>query len=213
MVTVAKDDSVQIDKLQLGPFGTNAYVITCQQTKDSVVVDAPGEADKMLEQLKGSNPKYILITHNHWDHLGAFSQLTSSLNIPVAAHSADAANLPSPPDVLLKDGDSVSFGKIELKVLHTPGHTQGSLCFLTGKYLISGDTIFPGGPGKTGSPAALEQIVQSLTGKIFILPDDTQVLPGHGDSTTLGKERPDFQAFLSRPRRPDLCGDVLWLSS
>jgi len=115
--------------------------------------------------------------------------------------------------VLLDDGDVVSFGIVNLEVLHTPGHTPGSLCFRRGRYLISGDTIFPGGPGKTRSPAGLRQIIESITGKIFILPDDTEIYPGHGGSTTLKKEKDEFAVFSSRPHNADLCGDVLWLSS
>jgi glyoxylase-like metal-dependent hydrolase (beta-lactamase superfamily II) len=87
------------------------------------------------------------------------------------------------------------------------------VCFLTGKYLISGDTLFPGGPGKTGSPGNLEQIIESIKGKILPLPDDTYVYPGHGDSTVLRKEKEEFAVFSSRPHDPNLCGDVLWLSS
>jgi hydroxyacylglutathione hydrolase len=146
MVVVAKDDAIRIERLELGPFGTNAYVLVCRATGDSVLVDTPAEADKIIERLKGTNPRYILITHNHMDHLGAFSELRSKLGVPVAAHALDAKRLPSPPDISLNDGDTVSFGNVELRVLHTPGHTPGSLCFLTGQYLISGDTIFPGVP-------------------------------------------------------------------
>jgi glyoxylase-like metal-dependent hydrolase (beta-lactamase superfamily II) len=213
MALVAKDDYVQIDRLQLGAFGTNSYIIRCRQTGDSVLVDAPAEAAEILERLKATNPVYILMTHNHMDHLGALSKLKSKLGISIAAHPFDAKNLPSPPDTLLGDGDTVSFGNIELKVLHTPGHTPGSLCFLTDKYLISGDTIFPGGPGKTWSPAALRQIIESITSKIFVLPEDTQIYPGHGNSTILKKEKAEFAIFSSRPHDPNLCGDVLWLSS
>ena len=213
MAVVAKDDDIQIERLELGPFGTNAYILTCQQTGESVLVDAPGEAEKILEQLKGTNPKYILMTHDHMDHVGALSRVKSELKIPLLAHSSDSAGLPSPPDNLLNDGDVVSFGKIQLKVLHTPGHTPGSLCFLKGRYLISGDTIFPGGPGKTGSPTALKQIIESITSKIFKLPDETEVYPGHGDSTTLEKEKKEFEIFSSKPHDPNLCGDVLWLSA
>jgi hydroxyacylglutathione hydrolase len=213
MVVVAKDDSIQIERLELGPFGTNAYVLVCRATGDSVLVDTPAEADKIIERLKETNPRYILITHNHMDHLGAFSELRSRLAVPVAAHPLDAERLPSPPDILLNDGDTVSFGRIALKVLHTPGHTPGSLCFLTGQYLISGDTLFPGGPGKTRTPADLRQIIESITKKIFVLPDDTQVHPGHGDSTVLKKEKDEFAVFSSRSHDPGLCGDVLWLSS
>lgn len=213
MVTVAKDESVQIEKMELGPFGTNGYVITCRKTGDSVVVDAPGEVEKILEELKGTNPKYILMTHNHMDHVGALSELKSALNVPLAAHADDTRNLPVSPDILLKDGDVVDFGNIQLKVLHTPGHTPGSLCFSTDKYLISGDTLFPDGPGKTSSPANLRQIIESITSKIFQLPDDTAVYPGHGDVTILGKEKKAFEGFSSRPHDPNLCGDVLWSSS
>ena len=213
MALVVKDDNIQIEKLELGPFATNAYVLVCRATGDSVLVDTPAEANKIVERLKGTNPRYILITHIHMDHLGAFAELRSTLGVPVAAHPLDAGKLPSRPDILLNDGDTVSFGNIELRVLHTPGHTPGSLCFLTGQYLISGDTIFPHGPGKTGTPADLRQVIESITGKLFVLPDDTQVYPGHGDSTVLRKEKEEFAVFSSRSHDPGLCGDVLWLSS
>jgi len=213
MAVVIRDDNLQIERLQLGPFGTNAYVLTCQQTKDSVLIDAPAEASKIADRLEGTNPRYILLTHDHMDHIGALSELRSKLRIPLATHAADATTLSPPPEIQLNDGDIVSFGNIKLEVLHTPGHTPGSLCFKAGKYLLSGDTIFPGGPGKTWSPSDLQQIIESITGKIFALDDDTQVYPGHGDATVLKKEKDGFAVFSTRPHRPNLCGDVPWLSS
>jgi glyoxylase-like metal-dependent hydrolase (beta-lactamase superfamily II) len=125
----------------------------------------------------------------------------------------DAKGLPLRPEILLEDGEKVSYGNTSLKVLHTPGHTPGSLCFLMGKYLISGDTIFPGGPGKTKSPTDLKLIIESITRKIFVLPDDTAIYPGHGDSTLLRKEKEELSIFSSRSHDPNLFGDVLWLSS
>jgi len=213
MTVVVKNDSIQIERLELGPFGTNTYILICQKTGDSVIVDAPGEADKVLKRLEGTHPKYILMTHSHMDHVGALADLKSTLKVPLAAHSADAESLPVKPEQFLKDGDVVSFGEVQLNVLYTPGHTPGSLCFLTGNNLISGDTIFPGGPGKTWSPADFKQIVESLKTKIFILPDETEVFPGHGDSTILKKERQNFEMFSAKPHDPNLCGDVVWLSS
>jgi len=213
MSVIVKDDSIQIEKLSLGPFGTNTYLLICQKTGDSVVVDAPGEADKVLKRLEGTHPKYILMTHNHMDHVEALAALKSALNVPIAAHEGDAGGLPVKPEQFLNDGDTISFGEIRLKVLHTPGHTPGSLCFLTGSYLISGDTIFPGGPGKTWSPDDFKKIVESLTNKIFTLADETQLYPGHGDATVLKKEKQAFEAFSAKPHEPNLCGDVVWQSS
>jgi glyoxylase-like metal-dependent hydrolase (beta-lactamase superfamily II) len=208
-----KNETIQIERYELGPFGTNSYIMTCLKTGDSVVVDAPGDAPKVLGQLQQTSPKYVLMTHNHMDHTGALTELKSALNVPIAAHPADADRLPLAADMMLADGDEVTFGNIHLTVMHTPGHTPGSLCFYTEGYLISGDTLFPDGPGKTGSPAAFKQIVESLQNKIFPLPDDTQVFPGHGNHTVLGKEKQAFEAFSARPHDPNLCGDVLWSKS
>ena len=211
MTKVVQDESIQIERYELGPFGTNSYIMTCLKTGDSVVFDAPGDSEKILSQLQQTHPKYILMTHNHMDHTGALAELKSTLDIPIAAHADD--RLPIPPDTLLADGASITFGDINLTVMHTPGHTPGSLCFYTEGYLISGDTLFPGGPGKTGSPADFKQIVESLKNKIWILPDDTQVFPGHGNHTVLGNEKKAFEAFKARPHDPNLCGDVLWSKS
>jgi glyoxylase-like metal-dependent hydrolase (beta-lactamase superfamily II) len=210
MATVVKNESIRIECYVLGPFGTNSYIMTCLKAGDSVVIDAPGDASKIIDRLQATNPKYILMTHNHMDHTGALANLKSALNIPIAAHAADADRLPIPADMMLADGDTITFGKIRIAVLHTPGHTPGSLCFYTEGYLISGDTLFPGGPGKTGRPADFKQIVHSLKEKIFVLPEGTRVFPGHGDHTTLGKEKMAFEAFSARPHDPDLCGDVTW---
>jgi hydroxyacylglutathione hydrolase len=213
MTIVAEDDVIQIERLELGPFGTNAYIVTCRGTRDSALIDAPAEANIIADKLKNTTPKYILLTHNHMDHIGALAQLRAELKVPMAAHASDAKILAPPPEILLNDGNTVWLGELEFTVLHTPGHTPGSLCFRVGRYLISGDTIFPGGPGKTSSPHDFRQIIKSITEKIFVLPDDTQIYPGHGNSTVLKKEKEEFAVFASRPHEPHLCGDVLWLST
>lgn len=213
MVIAANEDIIQLEKIETAPFGTNAYIIICKETRESVLIDTPGEAIQIEERLSGTHPKYILITHSHMDHTGALRQLKSCLTVPIAIHPADADYLPLSPDKMLSDEEIVSFGNIELKVLHTPGHTPGSLCFLTGKHLISGDTIFPGGPGKTNTADDFKQIIASISEKIFVLPDDVQVYPGHGEITVLKKEREDFAIFSSRSHSPHLCGHVSWLSS
>jgi len=213
MATVVDNDRIQIDRLELGPFGTNSYILICQKTNESVVVDAPGEAGMVVERLKETQPKYILMTHDHFDHIGGLVELRSALEVPVAAHPADANDLPLEPDLLLNDGDEILIGAIKLRVLHTPGHTPGGLCFLTDKYLIAGDTLFPGGPGKTQSPDDFRQIVESITEKLFELPEDTQVYPGHGEATTIKEAKQQYEVFTARPHDPNLCGDVVWTSS
>ncbi|MFC2045101.1 MBL fold metallo-hydrolase [Chloroflexota bacterium] len=210
---IVKNNSIQIDKLELGPYGTNAYIVTCLNTCDSVLIDAPAEAGKIVEKLKDTSPRYILMTHNHMDHTGALVDLCSELKVPLVAHALDARNLPVSPEMLLTDGDTVSFGDSRLDVIHTPGHTPGSICFKIDQYLISGDTIFPGGPGRTKSPADFQEIIKSITEKLFLLSDDTEIYPGHGDSTVMKKVKEEYAVFSSRNRDQDLCGDVLWLSA
>jgi len=212
MMVAASNNGLQIEQLRLGPFGTNAYILLCPETRESAIVDAPAKADKIIERLKDTTPRYILLTHSHVDHIGAMTQLRQELKIPLAAHAADADVLSPPPEIMLEDGDTIEFGKIRMAVSHTPGLTPGGLCFITGGHLLSGDTLFPGGPGRTNTPADFARIVKSITEKIFTLDDNTQVYPGHGDPTTLKKEKDEFATFSSRPHRPDLCGDVLWLS-
>ncbi len=211
MTVVEKDNILRIERIETAPFGTNAYIVACESSGESVLIDAPGDADKILDRLEGTNPICILITHRHMDHTGALQKLKDALNVPIAAHLADADNLPLEADMLLEDGNIISFGNITLDVLHTPGHSPGSVCFLTGNILLAGDTIFPGGPGKTGTPDDFRQIVDSLEKKIFVLPEDVNIYPGHGESTTVKKAKEEYSIFALKPHDANLCGDVLWL--
>ncbi len=202
-----------IERLALGPYETNCYTVVCKKTQHSLVVDAPADADSIINVLQSTAPQYILLTHNHFDHTGALASLRTSLKVPLAAHTADSSMLKPPPEISLKDGDTVSLGQYNIEVLHTPGHTPGSLCFKIGKHLIAGDTIFPGGPGKTHSPESFKEIIKSITDKILTLADDIAIYPGHGDSTTVKKSKEEYAIFTSRKHSDDLCGDVLWLSA
>lgn len=204
---------VRIERLTLGPYGTNSYILTCPDTGDGLLVDAPAEGSAIVRAAKHTKVTHILVTHSHADHIGALSELKSRLRVPVAIHRLDMKALSVKPQILLEDGQEVAFGKARLKVIHTPGHTPGSLCFLVEKHLLSGDTLFPHGPGRTNTPADLTRIIGSITTRLFVLPDDTEVYPGHGDSTILIKEKEEFAIFSARSHDPSLSGDVLWLSS
>ena len=211
MTIIVDNNTIRLERLELGPFGTNAYIVRCPETQESVLVDAPAEPEVIINELGKATLKYILLTHDHIDHTGALAQLRAELEVPLAAHAADSSNLAPPPEILLNNGDVVRLGELKFIVLHTPGHTPGSLCFKVGPYLISGDTIFPGGPGKTGSPDDFRQIIKSIAERIFVLPDDTEICPGHGDPTVVKKEKNEFAVFASRHQAQDLHGDVLWL--
>jgi glyoxylase-like metal-dependent hydrolase (beta-lactamase superfamily II) len=196
--------------VETAPYGTNAYVVYCPETKAGVLVDAPGDSEDLRRALAGIRPEAILITHGHFDHIGGLEIWADRLQVPVAAHAGDAARLPRKPERFLEDGDVIVVGNGALEVLHTPGHTPGSLCFSSGDILLSGDTLFPGGPGRTATPADFRRILESLRRSIFILPEDTRVYPGHGEPTGLGREKRGFEAFIRDPLPPDLCGDIEW---
>jgi glyoxylase-like metal-dependent hydrolase (beta-lactamase superfamily II) len=213
MPVVAEDDALTIERLVLGPFSTNCYLLTSRRTGDSAVIDTPDEPETILKRLEGTNPRYILLTHNHMDHLGALAALHSRLGVPLGAHPEDSVNLPVEPEMDLDDGDTLAVGDLTVHVLHTPGHTQGGVCFLTGNYLLSGDTLFRGGPGKTWRPDALRQILESLERKVFVLPDETVVFPGHGESTLIGTEKKEYAVFAAKQHPENLCGDIVWLTS
>ncbi|MDD5190128.1 MAG: MBL fold metallo-hydrolase [Dehalococcoidales bacterium] len=213
MVIFTEDKSIHLQTLDAGAMWASAYLVTCPETNESVLIDAPGKPEKLLEQVRNKNVKYILMTHNHSDHIGALQVVHAELKIPVGGHAADAPKYPVALALELNDGDTLTCGQNQIRVLHTPGHTDGSLCFLIGKHLFVGDTLFPGGPGYTASPDDFEEIVSSITRKLFSLPDDTIVYPGHGASTILGKEKDAYKAFAARTHNTRLSGDVLWLKS
>jgi hydroxyacylglutathione hydrolase len=213
MDLVADSAVLSIERYELGSWATNSYHVVCRETGKSVLVDVPPGALTLIKELKGRVPDYILLTHSHIDHITGLKAFKARVNVPVAVHKDDEKWMDVPADIYLKGGDEVQFGKQKIDVMHTPGHTPGSLCFRLGDYLISGDTIFPGGPGKTWSKEDFQQIIESIKTKIIVLPDETQIYPGHGAGTVLKKEKDEFAVFSSRPHDPNLHGDVTWLNT
>jgi hydroxyacylglutathione hydrolase len=209
---IIQDEVLRIEKFILGPYETNCYTVTCMKTRESAVVDAPAEAPVIIDSLKDTKPKFLLLTHDHYDHTGVLVSLRAQLKVPLATHEFSSYQLKTPPEILLNDGQIITLGALKIKVLFTPGHTPGGLCFLVDKYLFAGDTLFPGGPGHTETPEDFITILESIRQKIYSLPDDTVILPGHGDGITVGKSKEEFTVFTAKPYRK-LYGDVAWLTS
>jgi glyoxylase-like metal-dependent hydrolase (beta-lactamase superfamily II) len=191
-------DDLIVRKIRVGDMENNTYLLECPATHEALLVDGCYEADKILAGAEGAKVVGIVQTHGHYDHVDALPELKRKLEVPVYAHPGE--DYPVPIDVALTDGDTIAFGKDhEVKVLHTPGHTPGGVCLLTGKHLVSGDTLFPGGPGNTwGDSKLFDQIIASIETKLLVLPDDTHVYPGHGDDTTIGTEKPHIDEWKDR---------------
>ncbi|HEX2235654.1 MAG TPA: MBL fold metallo-hydrolase [Actinomycetota bacterium] len=190
-------DDLVVRKIRVGDMENNTYLLECPETHQALLIDGCFEADKILSGCGGADVVAIVQTHGHADHVQALPELRDKLGVPVLAHPGDA--YPVALDDELKDGRELSFGNASATVLHTPGHTPGSICLLSGRHLVSGDTLFPGGPGNTQGDARLfAQIIDAIETKLFTLPEDTAVYPGHGDDTTIGAEKPRLQEWKDR---------------
>jgi hydroxyacylglutathione hydrolase len=202
--------SLTLQKLKVGPWPMNSYLITCSDSGQVAIVDPGADAGLILEAVGDLTVHSILLTHGHPDHVGALDEVCRVTGAPVGIHPADGDAFGIDSDFPLLDGMQVEFGKQFLQVAYVPGHTQGSVCLKLNGQAIVGDAIFPGGPGYTASPEDLAQSVVTLGGAVFAWPDDTELFPGHGESTTVGAERADFERFLEADHPPGLCGHVSW---
>ena len=201
-MTLHVDDvRFEIHKLVVGPYDNNVFVLRCKDTGDAVLLDAANEHEKLLELAQRLGVRRVLETHGHWDHIQAIPAMREA-GYEVAVTELDAPRLGDLGyDVFLDDAEVIEVGRLRLHAIHTPGHTEGSICFKVegAPVLFSGDTLFPGGPGNTSFEGGdFPTIIQSIESKLFTLPADTMVLPGHGDDTTIGTERPHLQEWIDR---------------
>jgi glyoxylase-like metal-dependent hydrolase (beta-lactamase superfamily II) len=192
------NDKVGIRKTEVGSFGNNAYVVACLATAKSVIVDAAADPEAILALAAGTSPLAIVTTHGHHDHVGAARAVAEQLDIPVRLHRADRDICPIEPDEDLEPG-TLGIGDADVQLVHTPGHTPGSMGIITAGAVITGDTLFPGGPGATRFEYSdFDQIMESIEVAYFSLPDETIVMPGHGLDTTIGAERPSLPEWRAR---------------
>ncbi len=195
-------------KSSVGPWDNNAYLVTCANTGETLLIDAANDAEILIDLVRRFAPKVSLIvtSHQHFDHWQALAALADATGAPTPAHRLDTDPLPVPPDRILADGDTVEVGDLTFDAIHLRGHTPGSIALALGgapaggtTQLFTGDCLFPGGVGKTTKPAEFESLFHDVTTKVFDrFGDDTVVYPGHGDDTTLGTERPHLDEWCAR---------------
>lgn len=195
-----RDARAVVHKVVVGPMDNNVFVLRCTETGDAVLLDAANEHERLLELCKGLGVRTVLETHGHWDHIQAVPAVRDA-GYEVGVTAADASMLDAY-DYLLEDESVIDVGRLRVHTLATPGHTPGSMCFRVEgtPLLFSGDTLFPGGPGNTSFEGGdFETIITSIDRRVFAtLPDDTIVLPGHGDDTTVGAEKPHLEDWVAR---------------
>jgi glyoxylase-like metal-dependent hydrolase (beta-lactamase superfamily II) len=193
------DERAEIHRVVVGPFENNVFVLRCKETGDAVLLDAANEHELLLDLCRSLGVRQVLETHGHWDHIQAVPAVRDA-GYRVAVTADDAGMLPSYDDIL-EDDSVIEVGRLRLHTIATPGHTPGSMCFkLAGApILFSGDTLFPGGPGNTeGDASRFATIIEQVDRKLFTLPPETIVLPGHGLDTTVGAERPHLDEWIER---------------
>jgi len=185
----------------VGTLSTNCYVVSSQKTKDAIVIDPgidlPVEADEIFEYIAeaGLKVRFIVNTHGHSDHINGDAIFQEKYNVPICIHRLDAGSLavlenPNfPSAILLDEGSSIQFGDEILKVMHTPGHTPGSICLRGERLVFTGDTLFAGGIGRTDFVGGSDSDMQLSLQKLVRLPDYLIVYPGHGPTTVMGEEK------------------------
>jgi glyoxylase-like metal-dependent hydrolase (beta-lactamase superfamily II) len=210
----------RIIQMAAGPLETNCYAVICPETGEAAIVDPGAEAEEILSRLpEGTTVRMVLLTHGHFDHVGGVREVAAATGAPVGIHPADAPLMsqapamarlfglevaaPPAPDLLLEDGQKLQVGRLTLEVLHTPGHSAGGVTFVLPGTAIVGDCLFAGSIGRTDLPGSdYRTLMHSIVDRILSLPDETRVLPGHGPSTTVGRERqtnPFIADYLADP--------------
>lgn len=198
---------MKIERIPVGTIQANCYILGCNFTKEGIIIDPGADAQGLISKIKELDLKikYILLTHGHYDHIAAVNEIKRKIKAPICIHSLDKEILENPElnlstmfgqsmsvsyDIELKEGDVLSIGNIKLKIIHTPGHTPGGICIVGDQEVFTGDTLFAGSIGRTDFPQGnMKKLLSSIKNKLFVLPGDTKIYPGHGPSSTIEQEK------------------------
>jgi glyoxylase-like metal-dependent hydrolase (beta-lactamase superfamily II) len=195
---------LMITKFSVSEMDNNVYLLRCRQTDEQLLIDAADDADEILQVVGADGLRRVVTTHQHWDHVRALPEVVKATGAETVAGADDADELPVPVERRVVDGDVIEVGKCSLEVIHLVGHTPGSIALLYDDpdgtpHLFTGDSLFPGGIGKTWSKEDFASLLDDVSTKLFDrLPDETWFYPGHGNDSTLGAERPHVQEWRDR---------------
>ncbi|MEU0176738.1 MBL fold metallo-hydrolase [Streptomyces massasporeus] len=194
---------LMITKIAVGPMNNNAYLLRCRATDEQLLIDAANEAETLLGMIGGDGIASVVTTHRHGDHWQALAEVVAATGARTYAGREDAEGIPVRTDVPVDDGDTIRVGHVELTARHLVGHTPGSIALVYDDphghpHVFTGDCLFPGGPGRTTRPEDFESLMSGLEAKVFVLPDEAWIYPGHGNDTTLGAERPHLGEWHQR---------------
>ena len=191
-------DGFTVSRVVVGPIDNNVYLIRDDASGHGIIVDAADDPEAIITLAEESTIDQVVTTHGHWDHHQAIPEVADRLGVSAGLHPDDLPLAGKPFDVELEEGTFV-LGTTKIEIIHTPGHTPGSVCVLVGGVVLTGDTLFPGGPGATRfDHSDFDTIIQSISTNLFTLDDGTVVLPGHGAATTIGVERPNLAEWIER---------------
>ena len=211
-ITVFEDGGVRIVKVgPMGPYSNNAYIVRDVAAGEALLVDMPLEEGPLLEAIAAEGGiRTVIATHWHPDHWMTYDAVRAATGAPVLVGAVEVKIPAERIDGRLDDGAEVKVGAARITVLHTPGHTPGSISLRVGAAVITGDTLFNGGPGKTSAKGDLETLIESITARLLPLPEETVVMPGHGVNTTIADSRSGVAAYQRHPKPAGFFGDVAW---
>ncbi|MFJ8935336.1 MBL fold metallo-hydrolase [Streptomyces sp. NPDC102365] len=194
---------LMISKVAVGPMDNNAYVLRCRATDEQLLIDAANDAGTLLTLIGADGIASVVTTHQHGDHWQALAEVVEATGARTYAGRDDAEGIPVPTDVPVADGDTIRVGHVELTARHLVGHTPGSIALVYDDphghpHVFTGDCLFPGGPGRTTNPVDFTSLMDGLEEKIFALPDEAWIYPGHGNDSSLGAERPHIPEWRAR---------------